>query len=173
MTPKQKVTKMLLFRIFLAMLIAAALIWCCLFVMKNNAMLNTLTAAAATASLFCYLVFKLRILQILFDRTREGTVIKVESITMVDRRYSRGASHGYRTEPGTKITVDYGTKHPKIYRVYADKIRIDIFRVGDRVKHFKGAKYPHNLTRKGEVFLCPFCARNLFEDSCPDCKIKF
>ncbi len=168
MTPKQKATKMLLFRTFIALLIAAFFTWSFFFVMKKDIKLNILTALSA-AILWIYLVCRLRIPQIFFDKDREGTVMNVESILLYDKRYMSG----YRYQPGTKITVDYGGKRPKIYRIYADKIRPHIFRMGDRVKHFRGAKYPHNLTRKGEVFLCPFCARNLFEDHCPDCKVRF
>ncbi len=172
MTTKQWATKTILKRSFLLLCIAAFLVWCCIFVWKDDMLLFNIGTIAITVALFGWLLYRSRVLHILCGKDQLGKVVNLKPVTLVDNKHSRSI-RSIRAVCGTKLTVETDKGKMRVYTLFPDQFTPGIFRIGDRIMLFKGAKYPHNLTRKGEIFICPFCARNLFEDKCPDCCVKF
>ena len=56
-----------------------------------------------------------------------------------------------------------------------DEIADDYFQMGDRVRHFKGAKLivRANPSENDENLLCPLCGKMVMTPQCSFCKIRF
>lgn len=130
-----------------------------------------------TVAVYIYIVYKLKFIHMLFDKEWEGTVISstsyigYEPITFgvaISRRPPKKIMYTLLL-----VSID-GIKKTKKIRIPSKIIDPTFFSSGDRLKHFKGAKYPQNLDRKDEIFICPVCGKSCYyENFCPDCKIKF
>jgi hypothetical protein len=116
--------------------------------------------------------------RIICDKSWEGTVVNIrceearEPVTFahaVDRT-SRGIPKMIKY---TVITAELPDGKCKKLRFPCRELDVNVFRVGDKIIHYKGMKYPQNPCRKNEIHMCPSCGRFLNDNYCPDCKFNF
>ncbi len=116
--------------------------------------------------------------KIIRDRSWEGTVTNVsceearEPVTFahaVDRSW-RGIPKMIKY---TVIIAELPDGEQKKLRFPCRELDVNVFRIGDKIIHHKGMKYPQNPSRKEEIHMCPLCGRFLGKDYCPDCRFNF
>ena len=116
--------------------------------------------------------------RIIRDKSWEGVVVSVsceearEPIT-----YAHAIDRSWRGIPKmikyTVITAELPGGERRKLRFPCRELDVNVFRVGDKIIHHKGMKYPQNPSRKEEIHMCPLCGRFLGKDYCPDCRFNF
>lgn len=176
MTVKSKITKRIIIRAIIMLLVAMAL------VATHVAYYSTLKnarfgifAIPFFVLVYAVILYKSRLIQMLFDKDWEGKVIKSDLILDWEPITFAVAVSRFPMKQifYTVVTVEKESGGVYTYKVPAEKVSYRVFSKNDIVKHYKGAKYLHNLSRCEDVFICPVCGRTLSESNCPDCHVNF
>ncbi len=176
MTVKSKITKRIIIRAIIMLLVAAALvaIYVAYYVRLKEARFG-IFAIPFFVLVYALILRKSKLLRLVFDKDWEGKVIN--SNVIVDYEPITFWVAARREPPRqllyTIITVEKKNGEIIKLKVESNKIAESVFRPNDILKHYKGAKYPQNITRSEEIFICPVCGRSLDTTDCPDCKINF
>ena len=128
-----------------------------------------------SAVLYVYLIIKVKLIPLLRDKSWLGTIHsrRCRKATMI---------RGVVIHPGNM--EDVMVAHWKVWRddnvfvvlpYETDEIADDYFQMGDRVRHFKGAKLivRANPSENDENLLCPLCGKMVMTPQCSFCKIRF
>ncbi|MBQ7829409.1 MAG: hypothetical protein IJ345_03990 [Clostridia bacterium] len=176
MTVKSKIIRKIILRAVIMLLVAAALI--AIHVAYYSTLKNArfgIFAIPFFALVYAIIMYKSKLLQMLFDKDWEGKVIKSDLILDWEPITFAVAVSRFPMKQifYTVITVEKSRGEIVKIRIPAEKISYQVFRPNDIIKHYKGTKYPQNMSRSDEIFICPVCGRTLSESDCPDCKVNF
>ncbi len=116
--------------------------------------------------------------RIIRDKSWEGTVV---NIRCEEAREPVTFAHAVdRTRRGIPKMIKYSIIEVKLndgtnkkLKIPCRELDVNVFRVGDKIIHHKGMKYPLNPCRRNEIHMCPACGRFLNDNYCPDCKFNF
>lgn len=176
MTVKSKIKRKIILRAVIMLLVAAALI--AIHVAYYSTLKNArfgIFAIPFFALVYAIIMYKSKLLQMLFDKDWEGKVIKSDLILDWEPITFAVAVSRFPMKQifYTVITVEKRRGEIVKIRIPAEKISYQVFRPNDIIKHYKGTKYPQNVSRSDEIFICPVCGRTLSESDCPDCHVNF
>lgn len=124
---------------------------------------------------FAFITYKIRIVHLIADRDWEGevksvtTIVDYEPVTL----YSSLGKRMPKQIPYTVVTVLKDSGKTVRLKIQAKYMHQSLFKIGDRIKHYKGASFPVVLTSKKNVFICPLCGGWFDDKNCPKCKIKY
>lgn len=114
---------------------------------------------------------------LLWDKDYSGTVLDKEVIAESKRGDARApilfaAAYAAQIENyHCVMTVQVGEKTKEI--VFASPEQMDVYAIGDTVRHFRGLSYPVITGRKTERTLCPLCGNIYFAaDRCRECGME-
>lgn len=123
--------------------------------------------------IYVFLFFKVKLIPLLRDTTWTGTVdsraCKKKMIFKgIARPHAEEHMYAYwkvHKDGGEDIILSYDT----------EDIADDYFHTGDRVRHFKGAKYIvlANPEEDNENLICPLCGKLVMKPECSFCRIDF
>ena len=176
MTVKSKITKRIIIRAIIMLLVAIAL------VATHVAYYSTLKnarfgifAIPFFALVYAIIMYKSKLLHIVFDKDWEGKVIKSDLILDWEPITFAVAVSRFPMKQifYTVITVEKNGGEIVKIKIPAEKISHTVFRRNDIIKHYKGTKYPQNISQSDEIFICPVCGRSLNCADCPDCHVSF
>lgn len=176
MTVKNKITKRIIIRAIIMLLVAAALvaIYVAYYARLKEARFG-IFAIPFFALVYAVILYKSKLLQMLFDKDWEGKVIKSDLILDWEPITFAVAVSRFPMKQifYTVITVEKKRGETIKIKIPSEKIAHVVFRPNDILKHYKGTKYPQNLSRSEEIFICPVCGRTLDQSDCPNCKVNF
>ena len=176
MTVKSKITKRIIIRAIIMFLVAAALvaIYVAYYVRLKEARFGNF-AIPFFALVYAVVLYKSKLLQMLFDKDWEGKVIKSDLILDWEPLTFAVAVSRFPMKQifYTVVTVEKKDGETFKFKVPVEKVSYQIFAPNDLVKHYKGTKYLQNLSNCDKIFICPVCGRTLNESICPDCHVDF
>ncbi len=116
--------------------------------------------------------------KIIRDKSWEGTVTNISCVEAREPvTFAHAVDRSWRGIPKmikyTVIIAELPSGEQKKLRFPCRELDVNVFRIGDKIIHHKGMKYPQNPDRKNEIHMCPLCGRFLGKDYCPDCRFNF
>lgn len=136
---------------------------------------NGIWAVPVFAIIFAFVIYKTKIINLVFDRDWEGEVKRVDTV-INSEPITFSVAVGRRPPkkiPYTVVIVLKDNGKTVKLKIQSRKMAPLLFKIGDRIKHHKGAKYPIVLTSQKHVYICPICGGWFKESKCPDCRVNF
>lgn len=158
--------------VMLALLILFVILYI-LFGKSQSTFFNT-GAIVILSLVYVFLLYKIKLFQLIFDRTYKCSVVKCELKTVfVPVGYIRPI---IREKLVISLTVK--RENGKIIKKQfdADNLNPLYYASGAEVMHHKGAPYYVKVNPSENEFFCPMCSRPTYEDKprhCGFCKIDF
>ncbi len=103
-----------------------------------------------------------------FDKTWGGTIHRIKEDEDVSMTYSNSAGGTRKLE--FTVIQESGDVSVIVYKNKAADIADHYYKEGDRVIHFAGTEFLHNLDSTVEEKLCLFCGHTTLDNRCPRCK---
>ena len=177
MTVKRKISLKIFVKAVFLLLLAVA--FCGIFFYYQTILQKSIYgifAIPVLAILYILIAYKSKFFTMLFDKDWEGEVLSLD-VKIAAEPITFGVAVG-RTPPKmipyTIIIVRTDNGKTVKLTIQSSKIALCNFRVGGRIKHYKGTKYPIILSEKTlPTRFCPICGRSLEASICPDCNINF
>ncbi len=172
---EKKVHRQIIQKILLLVLLALAITVLLVTSFKYCDRWQRIFSIILSGVIYLYLFYKIKLIPLLRDKEWTGTVDS-RACKKVTRIKGVVAHRGniqdviialwkIRRDDGEELLIEYDT----------EDIADNYFRTGDRVRHFKGAKFIvlANPEADNENLLCPLCGKLVMKPECSFCKIDF
>ena len=172
---EKKVHRRIIQKILLLVLLAIAIAVLLITSFKFCDKLERIFSVVLSVVIYLFLFHKIKLIPLLRDRTWTGTVDSraCKKVTRIKgvvayRENIHDVIIAYwkvRKDDGEEMVIEFDTQ----------EIADDYFKTGDRVRHFKGAKFIvlANPEADNENLICPLCGKLVMKPECSFCKIDF
>lgn len=175
MRVEKKIRWRIAWKLLLLVLLAGAitgLIWTSF---EHCKLWERIFSVALSVVVYAFLFFKVKLIPLLRDKTWTGTVdgrackktmrVKGPVATRENIQDVIIAHWKVHKDDGEEVILPYET----------EEVADDYFRTGDRVRHFKGAKYIvlESPEEDNDNLLCPLCGKLVMKPECSFCRIDF
>ncbi|MBQ7316696.1 MAG: hypothetical protein IJW90_06240 [Clostridia bacterium] len=172
---EKKIIKKIVFKILQLLFLAAAIVALLFISFPYCDRAERTFSVLVSIAIYIFLFFKIKLIPLLRDKEWTGTV---ESRACKRQMTVRGAVARYGNIVEVmmgywKIQRDDGESEILTYET--EDVADDYFHTGDRVLHYKGAKYIvlAEPEADNENLLCPLCGKLVMKPECSFCKIDF